>query len=82
RVGSVLRATTGTWYGDAPTAHRFRWLRCNSHGTACAPIRGATKPALRLAPQWKSRRIRVLVVAYAPSGPGEARSAPTRLVTG
>lgn len=82
RVGSVLRATTGTWYGDAPTAHRFRWLRCNSHGTACAPIRGATKPALRLASQWKSRRIRVLVVAYAPSGPGEARSAPTRVVTG
>lgn len=82
RVGGVLRATTGTWYGDPPTAHRFRWLRCNRHGAACTPIRGATRPTLQLASQAKRRRIRVLVYAYAPSGPGQALSAPTRVVTG
>jgi hypothetical protein len=80
RVGGVLRATAGTWYGDPPTAYRFRWLRCNRRGHACAPVRGATGPTLRLAPRWTGKRFRVLAVAYAPSGPGRARSRPTPLV--
>jgi hypothetical protein len=47
RVGGVLRGTKGAWYGDPPTAYRFRWLRCNRRGSACTPIRGATNETLR-----------------------------------
>jgi len=80
RVGSVLKATTGTWYGDRPTGYRYRWLRCNRHGSDCRPIRGATRATLRLAFERIGRRFRVLVVAHTPSGSGRARSAPTSIV--
>lgn len=82
RVGGVLRATEGTWYGEPPTGYRFRWLRCNRHGNACTPIRGATTATLRLAPRWLGKRLRVLVFANSPSGSGHGRSAPTPVVTG
>jgi hypothetical protein len=80
RVGRVLRATTGTWYGDPPKGYRLRWLSCNRRGRDCRPIRGATKATLRLAPPTIGKRLRVLVVAHTPAGPGRARSAPTPVV--
>jgi hypothetical protein len=81
RVGSVLRATEGTWYGDPLTGRRFRWLRCDRHGSACTPIRGATTATLHLGPRDRGDRFRVLVTARSPSGVGRARSVATPRVT-
>jgi hypothetical protein len=80
RVGYVLRATPGTWYGGPETGYTFKWLRCNRHGGDCRVIRGATRSTLTLAHHSIGKRFRVLVVAHAPSGSGQARSAATPVV--
>ncbi|MFL5942920.1 MAG: hypothetical protein ACJ75L_06620 [Gaiellaceae bacterium] len=81
RVGHVLRATTGRWYGDPLTGNRFEWMRCNVHGRACASVPGATRRSLRLSPGWAGDRMRVLVVVHTPAGSARATSAPTPIVT-
>jgi hypothetical protein len=81
RVGRVLRATTGRWYGDPPTAYRFRWLRCNTRGRSCGSVPGSTHPSLRLSPSSAGGRFRVLVVVHTPFGSARATSAPTSIVT-
>ena len=80
RVGSVIRASRGTWLGDPPTGYSFSWLRCNRHGSDCRPIPGAARSALKLTADRIGKRFRVVVVAHAPSGSGRARSAPTPVV--
>jgi len=81
RVGRVLRATTGHWYGDPLTGYHFAWMRCNTRGRACAPVRGATHRALRLSPGWAGDRIRVRVHVQTPGGSARAVSAPTPIVS-
>src|SRR5262249_17870744 len=41
QYGSVLGASTGLWSG-LPTSYAYQWDRCNSGGSSCAPIAGAT----------------------------------------
>jgi hypothetical protein len=81
RVGDRLHATTGVWYGDAPTGYTFRWLACNRRGLDCQPVARATKPTLKLEATQLGERIRVLVTARTDSGTGSARSAATAVVT-
>jgi GH25 family lysozyme M1 (1,4-beta-N-acetylmuramidase) len=40
--GTLLAARAGVWTGGKPVSFAYQWLRCNSVGTACAPIPGAT----------------------------------------
>jgi hypothetical protein len=81
RVGRVLRATTGHWYGDPLTGYRFAWMRCNAQGRACRSVPGATHRSLRLSPGWAGGRIRVRVAVRTRSGSASATSAPTPLLT-
>ena len=81
KLGRRLKATTGTWYGEPPTSYSFQWLRCNSHGGGCGPLKGASKRTLQLGPSQLGRRYRVLVTARTSSGSGSARSAATATVT-
>ena len=81
KVGRRLRATTGTWSGDAPTGYRFQWLRCNSHGARCAPLKAAARRTLSLGPSQIGLRFRVVVTARTASGSASARSAATATVT-
>ncbi len=39
--GQVLTAGHGYWT-NSPTSYSYQWQRCNSGGTACQPISGAT----------------------------------------
>jgi len=39
----VLSASQGSWAGTAPEI-RYQWESCNSSGSECAPIEGATEP--------------------------------------
>ncbi len=39
--GSLLGASTGAWSG-LPTTYSYQWNRCNSSGSSCAPIPGAS----------------------------------------
>jgi RHS repeat-associated protein len=40
-VGTPLNVSTGTWSGS-PVSYAFEWQQCNSVGTECVPILGAT----------------------------------------
>ncbi len=80
RIGHKLEATTGDWYGDAPTSYAYHWLACNAHGAGCQRVPGATGRALELRPGQLGRRLRVLVAAHTDSGTGSARSAATTVV--
>lgn len=80
RVGHILKATTGRWYGDPPTSYRFRWLRCNVHGARCRLLPRATTRTLWLGSEQVGKRFRVRVVAHTPHGSAHARSASTAVV--
>jgi hypothetical protein len=77
RLGHHLKATTGTWYGDAPTSYTFRWLSCNAHGVACDVVPGATGRTLKLGLSRLGSRFRVLVTVHTIAGTGTARSRAT-----
>jgi hypothetical protein len=78
RVGNVLSATRGAWYGAEPsTDFTFSWLSCNRHGRDCRVIRGATRRSLKLTADRIGETVRILVVARTASGSGRARSAAT-----
>jgi IPT/TIG domain len=81
KVGRRLKATTGTWSGGAPKRYSFRWLGCNTRGTACKRLAGAAKRTLKLGPDQLGRRYRVVVTVRTASGRASARSAATATVT-
>jgi hypothetical protein len=81
RVGRVLRATTGHWYGDPLTGYHFEWMRCNTRGRTCASVPGATHRSLRLSAGWAGARIRVHVAVRTRSGSARTISAPTAIIT-
>ena len=76
RIGSTLAGTNGTW-GNAPGSYSYQWLRCQTDGTACLPIAGATRStyAATLADQFSTLRFRV--TARNSSGVTPATSAAT-----
>jgi hypothetical protein len=41
-VGQQLQATAGTWTGTPAPTFTYQWQDCNSGGTTCNPIAGAT----------------------------------------
>jgi hypothetical protein len=81
RVGRVLKATTGRWYGDPPTGYQFTWLRCNILGRVCSPVSGAKQRWLRLSPGWVGYRFRVVVIAHTASGSARSTSVLTPIIT-
>jgi hypothetical protein len=40
-VGQTLTASSGTWT-NSPTSYAYRWYYCDSNGSACTAIQGAT----------------------------------------
>jgi prepilin-type N-terminal cleavage/methylation domain-containing protein len=40
--GQTMSTTNGSWTGQAPLTYTYQWQRCNSSGTGCANIAGAT----------------------------------------
>lgn len=78
--GSTLTAATGTWAGTPPMTFNSRWLRCNSAGTSCAAITGATAQTYQLVPADVGSTIAVDVQAVNAGGNTSARSAVTAAV--
>lgn len=75
----ALSTTNGTW-GSSPTAFSYVWEDCNSSGTSCAPIGGATSSTYVLAGGDVGSTIRSVVRACNRSGCGTAASAPSGVV--
>src|SRR4051794_8942805 len=47
QVNETVTATNGTWSGS-PTDFTYKWQRCNSGGTGCADVAGATSKTYKL----------------------------------
>ena len=80
REGRTLTTTNGSWSGTAPITFTYRWRRCDSAGSNCADIAGATAPTYVLTAADVGFRIRSRVNASNPAGMGQADSSATTRV--
>ena len=78
--GQALTASTGTWSGS-PTSYSFQWQRCDSSGSGCTDVAGATAQTYALDAADVGSAMRVVVTASNAYGSGSATSAPTAGVT-
>ncbi len=79
-VRHTLTEAHGRWSGS-PTAYAYQWEDCNSAGSACSAIRGATRQSYELGAGDADHTIRVLEVASNAGGAGSpASSSPTAAV--
>jgi len=81
RDGSVLTGDRGTWTGTDPITYTQRWQRCDSAGTNCTDIAGATSGAYTAAGADVGSRLRVVYTGTNAAGNSSANSAPTSVVT-
>ncbi len=80
QAGQTLTASNGTWDGD-PTGYAYQWQRCNTSGTACASISGATSSTYALTTTDVGATLRAQVKATNDGGTTSASSQPTATVT-
>jgi len=78
RVGQTLMATPGTWTGSP--SFTYQWQRCDSAGTNCGDIAGATGQSYVVADIDGGSAIRVVVGARNAFGTATAASTPTAVV--
>jgi hypothetical protein len=78
--GQTLTSTTGTWTGSATITYARQWQRCNSSGSSCTAITGATGTTYALTATDVAKRIRVAVTATNTAGNATATSAATAIV--
>ena len=79
-VGDTLTAANGSW-SNRPTAFVYQWQDCNSSGTNCSSISGATGSSYKLASGDAGSTVEVAVTAINSAGSGQATSAATAVVT-
>ncbi|MES1247041.1 MAG: hypothetical protein ABUS54_05130 [Actinomycetota bacterium] len=80
-VGSTLRVTNGSW---SPSASSFgrQWQRCESDGTGCLNIPGATGQSYGVRSADVGHRLRALVTARTSSGSTIVASNTSEIVAG
>ena len=78
--GDVLTAGDGSW-SNSPTSYAYQWQDCNSSGSGCAAISGATSSSYTLTSQDVGDTVEVVVRASNAGGSGTATSAHTAAVT-
>lgn len=79
QVGSTLTAAEGTW-GNNPTSFAYAWLRCDTYGSGCTAISGASNPGYTVTSADVGKTLRVAVTAGNASGSTTATSAATAAV--
>ena len=80
RDGSQLTAANGAWSGSAPLAFARQWRRCDSDGSACADIAGATGARYTATEADIGHALRVRVDASNGADAAGAESGPTAAV--
>ena len=79
-VGSTLSVSTGTW-SNGPLAYDYQWERCNTTGTECSPITGATNASYVVGSGNSVHKLRVQVSATNMSATASALTAATTEVS-
>jgi hypothetical protein len=66
-TGQALTASPGSW-SEGPTSYAYQWQRCDSTGSNCVSISGATAASYTLASADVGHTLRASVVASNPAG--------------
>lgn len=77
--GDVLSTTNGGWTGS-PTSYAYQWEDCNTQGSSCSVIGGATSSTYALASGDIGDTVRSVVTASNAHGSATATSGPTGVV--
>src|SRR5262249_46915644 len=78
--GQTLSATAGTWSGS-PTSFAYRWRNCDTSGSNCVDIAGATSAAYVAQAADVGSTLRVVVPASDQGGAPPATSPQTLIAT-
>jgi hypothetical protein len=78
--GQTLTASPGTWTGTQPISFTYQWQRCDSGGTSCNSIAGATSTTYTLASADVGGTIAVVVTASNAGGQVSASASPTAVI--
>ncbi len=79
--GQTLTAARGSWSGS-PTAYAYQWRDCDTSGSNCTSISGATGSSYTLTANDVGNTIRVAVTATNTGGSAAATSTATATVAG
>ena len=74
--GSTLSTSNGSWTGS-PTSYAYQWQRCDSTGSNCSTISGATSGSYNLTSSDVGHTLRSAVTATNPGGSTSATSNQT-----
>ncbi len=80
QVGQSLTASPGTWTGFPTPTFTYQWRSCDSAGTNCADIAGATASTYTLVSGDATHTIRVAVTGTNGSGNSTATASQTAVV--
>jgi hypothetical protein len=80
--GQTLTSTTGTWSGTPTITYARQWNRCNSGGTGCVAISGATGTTYVVTTADIGGKLQVTVTASNAAGSASSSSVVTALVVG
>jgi len=80
-IGGTLTVSNGSW-SPTPSSFTRQWQRCNSDGTSCVNISGATGRTYGVRAEDVGNRIRTLVTAHTSSGQTTVTSSNSDVVTG
>jgi hypothetical protein len=78
-VSQVLTATAGTW-SDSTVGVAYQWQRCDTSGSSCTNVAGATQSTYTIVQADAGSTLRVEVTATNRFGTAKADSAPTQVV--
>ena len=79
-VTKALTASTGTWSGTPAPTFAYQWRSCNSAGTSCVAIAGATSSTYTPVSADAGSRLTVVVTATNGAGSASASATPTAAV--
>jgi hypothetical protein len=80
QAGQLLDASPGTWNGTQPITYTYQWRRCNTTGSACTTIGGATGASYPVTGSDVGSTLRVTVTAANSVGSASASSNATAVV--
>jgi large repetitive protein len=81
QIGQALTASSGSWAGDNPITFTYAWERCDTAGSNCAAIAGATASVYSVVAADGGHTLRIAVTAHNSSGTATAESTQTATVT-
>jgi len=77
--GETLSVSTGTW-SPTPTSYTYQWQRCDSSGSGCLNVVGATGKTYGVRTADIGSKMRALVTAHTSKGQSTVASSPSDVV--